>query len=248
MQPRAQLFGRLSGGFSIHPCSVCTRTRCCAVKPAGCRPSWCVHATLGAPRFPATLEAVDQIQSVVEIAEDFETQSSWLTHVQIERALGSATAFAVAYAHTAGRHLPVLVDENLIATGPILADGRPTYSEAVSPATRVDPLYDHIDVVRSIARSSYDAVILTFRTRWRDNISLQASYTGARARDNGPLTNAYVQGSQEDRASDPSNLDRDYGPTPFDQPHAFVLSGLVRARRLAHRRLGDAGEEHYRWA
>ena len=95
----------------------------------------------GAPPFPATLEAVDQLQSVVEIAEDFETQSSWLTHVQIERTLGSATAFAVAYAHTAGRHLPVLVDENLIPTGPVLADGRPTYSDAISPATRVDPRF-----------------------------------------------------------------------------------------------------------
>ena len=180
----------------------------------------------GAPAFPGALGAVDQLPSVVEIGEDFETHSSWLSHVQIERALGPATSFAVAYSHTAGRHLPVLKDENLIPAGPVLADGRPIYSEAISSASRVDPRYDHIDVVRSSARSRYDAVILTLRTRWRDSISLQASYTGARARDNGPLTNAYVQGSQEDRASDPSNLDRDYGPTPFDQPHALVLSGL----------------------
>ena len=52
MQPRGQLFGRLSGGSSIHPCSVCTRTRCCAGKTEGCRPSWCVPVTLARRRFP----------------------------------------------------------------------------------------------------------------------------------------------------------------------------------------------------
>ena len=190
--------------------------------------------SVAAPAFPGRIGGVDQALSLVEIADDFQTQSSWLSHVQIERALGPRTALGLAYAHTAGRHLPVLVDVNLIPGAAALADGRPVYSETITAATRVDPRYDHIDWVRSIARSRYDAIIVTFRTRWRERIQVQASYTGARARDNDPLTSAYVLGSQDDRASDPANLDRDYGPTPFDQPHAFVLTAVVARGAAAH--------------
>jgi hypothetical protein len=130
--------------------------------------------------------------------------------------------------------LPVLVDVNLIPGAGTLADGRPIYSETISPSTRVDPRYDHIDSVTALARSRYDALIVTFRTRWRDGVHVQASYTAGWARDNDPLTNAYVQGSQDDRASDPSNLDRDYGVGPFDQPHALVLSALFASGAAAH--------------
>jgi len=181
----------------------------------------------GSPLFPDVAGAFNQPPSVIDVDDGFETQSSWLTHVEMERALGSRTTVAVAYARTVGSHLPVLMDENLIPTSAMLADGRPIYSPVVSAATRVDPAYDHIDVVQSIARARYDAVIVTVRTRWRSGIALEASYTGARARDNGPLTNVYVQGSQDDRASDPSDLERDYGPTPFDQPQSFSLSAVA---------------------
>ena len=63
---------------------------------------------------------------------DFETQSAWLTNVQLERALTSDISVAVGYVNSIGRNLPVLMDVNLVPTGQTLADGRPIYSTAVS--------------------------------------------------------------------------------------------------------------------
>ena len=58
----------------------------------------------------------------------------------------------------------------------------------------------------------------------------QATYTLARGEDNAPLTGTYVVGSGDDRVSDPSNLDRDRGLTPFNQT-AHVLA--LHRRRAA---------------
>jgi hypothetical protein len=51
-----------------------------------------------------------------------------------------------------------------------------------------------------------------------------ATYTLARGVDNAPLTGTYVVGSGDDRVSDPSNLNRDKGVTPFNQTHTFSVS------------------------
>jgi hypothetical protein len=55
----------------------------------------------------------------------------------------------------------------------------------------------------------------------------QATYTLARGEDTAPLTGTYVVGSGDDRVSDPSNLDRDKGVTPFNQTHTFGLSSVI---------------------
>ena len=62
----------------------------------------------------------------------------------------------------------------------------------------------------------------------------QATYTLARGDDNAPLTGTYVVGSGDDRVSDPSNLDRDKGVTPFNQTHTFVA--VDRHRAVGQRR------------
>ena len=61
----------------------------------------------------------------------------------------------------------------------------------------------------------------------------QATYTLARGVDNAPLTGTYVVGSSDDRVSDPTNLDRDKGVTPFNQTHTLRGVGGHRARRSA---------------
>src|SRR6185369_3598637 len=55
----------------------------------------------------------------------------------------------------------------------------------------------------------------------------QATYTGARGTDNAPLTGTYIVGSGDDRVSDPSNLDRDKGVTPFNQTHTLTASAVI---------------------
>jgi hypothetical protein len=52
----------------------------------------------------------------------------------------------------------------------------------------------------------------------------QVTYTLAHGTDTAPLTGTYVIGSGDDRVSDPSNLERDRGVTPFNQTHTLAAS------------------------
>src|SRR5207344_2790219 len=89
------------------------------------------------------------------------------------------------------------------------------------------PTFDRINVFKSIGEASYNAFTLTLARRMRDGWQAQATYTGARGTDNAPLTGTYVVGSNDDRVSDPTNLDRDKGVTPFNQTHTLAVSGVL---------------------
>jgi Carboxypeptidase regulatory-like domain/TonB dependent receptor-like, beta-barrel len=189
--------------------------------PAACTPS------VGSPAFPTSLAApppgfVLGKQSITAVDTDFRTQSAWLSNVQLERALNTDLSISAGYVNAVGRNLPVLMDINLIPSGQTLADGRPIFS-----TTRVNPTFDHINVFKSIAESNYNAFVLTLARRMRNGWQAQATYTGARGVDNAPLTSTYVIGSQDDRVSDPINLDRDKGVTPFNQTHTLAVSGVL---------------------
>jgi hypothetical protein len=147
--------------------------------------------------------------------------------VQLERGLLDDVSVAVGYVLSRGRNLAVQVDTNLIPTGRMLADGRPIFSTAVNAQTRQDPAFNHVDVFRSIGESTYNALTVTVNKRMSHGYQLQATYTLARGEDNAPLTGTYVVGSGDDRLSDPTNIDRDLGVTPFHQTHTFVVSGLL---------------------
>jgi hypothetical protein len=186
----------------------------------------------GAPPFPNSLAStppgfVLPRQSISAVSPDFRTQSAWLTNVQIERALRTDIAVAVGYVNSVGRNLPVLLDANLVPTGATLSDGRPIFSTAVNDATRVDPTFDHVNVFESVGESAYNALTATLTKRMTHGWQAQATYTLARGTDNAPLTGTYVVGSGDDRPSDPLDLDRDKGLTPFNQTHTFSVSTIL---------------------
>jgi len=186
----------------------------------------------GAPAFPASLANapagfVLPRQSITAVDPAFRTQSAWLTNVQLERAIASELSVAVGYVNSIGRQLPVLMDVNLIPTGNLLPDGRPIFSTAVSAATRRDPTFDHVNVFQSIGEARYDAFTATMTKRMTHGFQAQATYTFARGEDDAPLTGTYVVGSGDDRVSDPTNLDRDRGVTPFNQAHTLAVSTVI---------------------
>jgi hypothetical protein len=188
--------------------------------------------TAGAPPFPASLASPPPgftlpRQSIFAMDPDFATQYAWLTNIQIERAIGRDVSLALGYVNSIGRNLPVLMDVNIIPTGQTLADGRPVYSTSANTATRVDPTFDHINMFQSIADSTYNAFTATLTKRLTAGWQAQATYTFAHGEDNAPLTGTYVVGSGDDRVSDPSNLDRDTGVTPFHQTHTFAFSSVL---------------------
>ena len=173
----------------------------------------------GAPPFPTSLANVPPgfalpRQSIIAVDQEFASQYAWLTNVQVERAIRSDMSVAVGYVNSIGRNLPVLMDVNMIPTGQSLADGRPVYSTTVGSTTRIDPVFDHVNVFQSIGESTYNAFTATFSKRMTSGWQAQATYTFAHGEDNAPLTGTYVVGSGDDRVSDPSNLDRDLGRFP----------------------------------
>jgi len=178
----------------------------------------------GAPPFPSSLAAappgfVLPRQSITAVDPEFRTQYAWLTNVQVERALRNDISVAVGYVNSIGGNMPVLIDVNQVPSGQTLADGRPIYSTA-----RVDPAFNQINVFRSIGESTYNAFTATLAKRMTHGWQMQATYTFARGVDNAPLTGTYVVGSNDDRVSDYSNLDRERGVTPFNQTHTFAVS------------------------
>ena len=193
----------------------------------------------GAPPFPTSLANVPATfvlprQSIVAVDPEFETHSAWLSNVQVERALGNDLAVSVGYVNAIGRNLPVLMDTNLAPTSNALGDGRPIFS-----TSRLNPAFNQINVFRSIGESTYNAFTATMTKRMTQGWMAQATYTLARGEDNAPLTGTYVVGSQDDRVSDPANLDRELGVTPFNQTHTFSLS-TVLAPRVSDTRAGAA--------
>jgi hypothetical protein len=97
----------------------------------------------------------------------------------------------------------------------------------VFSSARVNPTFDHINVFQSIAESTYNALTATVTKRMTHGWMTQATYTLARGVDNAPLTGSYVVGSGDDRVSDPTNLDRDKGVTPFNQTHTLSVSAVL---------------------
>jgi hypothetical protein len=189
----------------------------------------------GAPAFPGSLANVPAgfvlpRQSITAVDPDFKTQSAWLSNIQFERALNNDISLAVGYVNSIGRNLPVLMNVNLIPTAGRLPDGRPIYSTAVSAATRVDPTFNQINMFKSIGEAVYNAFTATATKRMTNGWMATATYTLARGEDNAPLTGTYVVGSGDDRASDPADLDRDRGVTPFNQLHTFSFSTVVAPR------------------
>ena len=78
-----------------------------------------------------------------------------------------------------------------------------------------------------LRESNYNAFTATLTKRMTHGWQAQATYTLARGMDNAPLTGTYVVGSNDDRVSDPTNLDRDKGVTPFNQTHTLSVSAVV---------------------
>jgi hypothetical protein len=183
---------------------------------------------VGAVPFPTSLADIPPTftpprQSITVVDPEFETQSAWLSNVQVERALRDDMSVSVGYVNSVGRNLPVLIDINLVPTGATLPDGRPIFSNSL----RVDPTFNQINMFRSIGEATYNAFTATMTKRMTGGWMAQATYTFARGEDNAPLTGTYVVGSGDDRASDPTNLDRDRGVTPFNQTHTFALSTVI---------------------
>jgi hypothetical protein len=82
---------------------------------------------------------------------------------------------------------------------------------------------DRVVNLESSVGTRYDALLASVEKRWGGGQQVRLSYTLARARN-------YVNDDQIPFGSgpiDPNDLEREYGPTPNEQRHRLVLSGLL---------------------
>jgi hypothetical protein len=205
-------------------------------------------SSAGSPEFPGTLADVPPgfvlpRQSISTVDPGFQVARTFQNNVQIERGLGRDYSAAVGFVYVKGYDLPVITDVNLINPVGQLADGRPVFSTAVGPETRLDPRFDHVNAVQSVGESTYTALTLQLGKRWSNNYQFDLAYTLGNGEDNAPLTSALsVQG--DDARSDPTNLDRDRGPNVLDMRHNFAgtivaRSSFTRGSRIVNAILSD---------
>lgn len=84
---------------------------------------------------------------------------------------------------------------------------------------------DLVKNLESSVKTKYDGLLLSFERRFARGYSFRASYTLSKAfnyanDDQIPFSNGPL---------DPTNLRREYGPTPNDQRHRFTFAGTFRA-------------------
>ena len=185
----------------------------------------------GAPSFPNVLGSASGITlrapTIFTVDPDFKTGRTFQNNIQIDRAIGRNYSAQLGFIYVKGYDLPVITDINL--TNPIgqLSDGRPIFSSTVSAATRMDPRFDHINVVQSVGESTYRGMTLQLTRRFARGVQFDFTYALGKGTDNAPLTTVLsVQG--DDGRSDPTNLDIDEGPNLLDTRHTFAGSFVAQ--------------------
>lgn len=191
-----------------------------------------------APLFPnAVTSASAPTQSIDTVSPDFVNLYAMHTNFQIEQSLTNDISITGGFIHSSGRHIPVYRNVNCLSTGLNLADGRPLFGRittisgtgTVTRATctnKVDTRFNNILMAESVGNSNYNAATFQLNKRFSQGYQFSVNYTLSKSTDDAPEQNlvaatSYVQ-------SDPSNRERDRGPSLADQRHTFVMSAIFR--------------------
>nr|AAP58540.1 putative Oar protein [uncultured Acidobacteriota bacterium] len=181
---------------------------------------------LGAPDFPNTLTdlpagAVFPAQTIFAPDPNLKLAYNVQNSAQFERGFGRSYHGSVGVVYNRGYNLPVINDINLINPIGTLADGRGIYNTTVNAQTRMDPRFNHINVVQSPGESTYQALLLTFGRRSANGVQYDLNYTLGKGIDTAPLQGAILSVQGDQPRSDPQNLGRDKGPNALDTRHVF---------------------------
>src|SRR5579872_576278 len=134
--------------------------------------------------------------------------------------INDANVVEVDYVHVLGLREDKAVNINY--KNPALA-GSPRVLSAAFTAAGL-PVLSTITDLTSSGRSRYDGLNVSFRRRFSKHISFNASYVLSRA--------LSYRGAAASYSNAPSNVTAylasyDFGPTPSDETHRFVFSGVV---------------------
>lgn len=190
-------------------------------------------AAAGAPEFPGTFGTAPPgtpagLQSIETISPDFQNMYAMHYNAQIEQAITQDLSVTAGFIHSNGRHIPLYRSINRINPTSILADGRPAYNNTASAVTRLDPRFNDILLAESVGNSSYNALTLQLNKRFSKGYQFSANYTLSKSEDDAPEQNLVATQVGNLVTQDPTNRNRDFGPSLADQRHTFVLSFVGR--------------------
>jgi hypothetical protein len=186
----------------------------------------------GAPAYPnaVTSGTAAANQDITAIAPDFENMYAIHFNAQVEQVLADDLSLTGGYIRSQGRHIPVYRSINRIPSGATLADGRPIYlgGSTISAANRLDPRFNNILLTESAGNSTYNALTLQLNKRFSKGYQFSANYTLSKSEDDAPEQNLVATQVGNLVVQDPSNRERDFGPSLADQRHTFVMSFVGR--------------------
>jgi hypothetical protein len=155
--------------------------------------------------------------------------------VGYERQLGPDFSASADYVRTLSRDLlisqnlnpqlrngTVVAGSTLTRQGSALLTAQTAALQAIYPG--FEPFSTDVTIPVNVARTDYDAVLVSLERRFKNNYSARASYTYSRARGNTSGVGIPTSGFQ---VLDDLNLDLNEGRLNTDIPHNFVLSGTV---------------------
>jgi hypothetical protein len=138
---------------------------------------------------------------------------SW--NLTLERQIAKGWHARAAYVGSKGTHLSYNTDLN-----------SPLYSAGATAANiqqrRPYQNFQTITMDVSGANSEYNALQLSLHRRWKTGLTAEASYTWSRSLD----WNSYASDLDGVSVVNPSKPDAYRGPSDFNVPHRFVLSGV----------------------
>jgi Carboxypeptidase regulatory-like domain/TonB dependent receptor len=162
-------------------------------------------------------------------------------NLSVQRSFFDRYLVEVRYVGASARHLPRNVEANPAVFGPGAtaqnADRRRLYANCPSNGGTCD--FSTVAMLRSVARSSYNAGQVSVSRRFGAGVGFNVSYWYSKSLDH--LSAMNLSGSaakslagENDLAQNPFDLDAEWGPSLFDARHRFVASASWAVPPLTH--------------
>jgi hypothetical protein len=187
----------------------------------------------GAPVFPAILASASATPVRPDVVVFGDNTQNPLVHeydLILEHRLASNTMMSVSYVGSSGRHLPLFVDTNLPAPSGTMtyqALGGPLDGQSLTmpifTGARPNANFGRITNIADVVNSQYNGLVLQLNRRLQNGLQVQASYTEARATDNGQSSQTFTASNN---VLNPQDLALEQGTSSFEIRHRFVANAV----------------------
>ena len=191
------------------------------------------NTAAGAPTFPNILPSASSTPVRPDVVVFEDNAQNPLVHeydLILEHRIAANTLVSVSYVGSAGRNLPLFIDANLPAPS-----GTVTYQTIGGPldgqaqtmplftGARPNPNFSRITTISGLVKTQYNGLVLAVNRRLSGGLQLQASYTEARATDNGQSSQTFTNANN---VLNPLDIGLEEGTSNFEIRHRFVANAI----------------------